>query len=436
LKVVQIAVSRCSHTVKSDSSLNRYSIPWNAWYEHEQLNSYDRLTSGLEIMLPESWDCRMVDMTHAPALGVKAIAESIEKPIGSPPLAEILRRNPQHVAIVVDDLTRPTCLQPVIDFLLDKLEECGIKSRQVRIIFGVGVHKPLNKMEINKKLGLRAATSVDVISHDAHGELIEVPLGDGKSITINRRYVEADLKIVIGTVMPHLFAGYSGGAKLIVPGLAGFDAIVNTHKSVLMGMSGMLRQIEGNRFRERVEAMANIVGVDLSVQLVANHKREIVGIFAGDITSAHRAGAQFAENLYAADFPEDLDVVFLNAYPKDTELLQIENAFIAYRSAKKLLKKDGIVVVMAACSQGMGHHGLFEPGKPLYRAPRPFRFLEGRRVIVFAPGATDKEFYSLFWEGYSFHRQWRSVIDELLQRYPHTCNVGVIPCASFQMAKI
>lgn len=375
----------------------------------------------------------MVCANQAPVLTKEAITQALDEPIESPSL-DALVEGKETVAIAVDDLTRPACLQPVIDPLLDKLEERGIDRRRIRIIFGLGMHQSVTGIEIAKKLGADAARRVGVLCHDPSAELAEVPLGDGKSVAINRTFFDADLKIVISTVMPHLYAGYSGGAKMILPGLAGIDAITYTHKSVLMGLSGKLRQVEGNRFRQRIESVAKAVGVDYSIQLVVNFDRQISGLFAGDIISAHRASVQYGERIYTTDFPKNLNVVVLNAYPKDTELLQSENAFIAYRSAKDLVKADGVVVLTSACSRGMGSHGLFAPGMPLHRPPGPLRFLEGRHLIVYAPGATEKAFYSLFWEKYSFHRQWQGVIDELGQKYRNLCNVGIIPYASLQMA--
>lgn len=401
----------------------QYSIPWGAWHSDTQL----------KLTLPEHWEVETVHANSPCALTDEAIAQVLENPIDTHQLSE-LAQGKKNVVVAVDDLTRPACLQPVVDALLMKFANLGISCQSIRIIVGVGAHKPLAKMDLEKKLGYRSLERVEIFCHDANADLLEMPVGNGKSVPINRIFAEADLKITISTVTPHLYAGYSGGAKMVLPGLAGMEAITYTHKSVLMGLAGKLRQVEGNRFRTRIESIARCVGVDYSIQLVVNNKRQIAGVFAGEIVSAHRAAVQYAETVYTTDFPKGLDVVVLNAYPKDTELLQIENAFIAYRSARDLVKEDGVVVLTAACSQGIGTHGLFGAGQILHRSPRPLRFLEDRHLIVYTPGITEKEFYSLFWERYSFYRQWQDVVTELQQRYAGSCKVGVIPCASLQMA--
>jgi nickel-dependent lactate racemase len=418
--------------VKTNSESKPYLIPWDAWHENEHFISQPVPTYGKELNFPGSWDVRMFGINHVPATHVEGIAESLENPIGTRPLA-IMARETQSVAIAVDDLTRPACLQPVMDLLLGTLETAGIDRRQIRIIFGVGVHGPVQGEDIIKKLGRNATTGIEIVCHDARGEATLVSLRNGKSVTINHSFATSDLKITISTVTPHLYAGYSGGAKMVVPGLSGIENILQTHKSVLMGLSGKLRQIEGNRFRQQIEVAAKALGVDFSVQLVINSERQIAGVFAGDIVSAHRAAVQYAEKIYATQFPRDLDTVILNAYPKDTELLQLENAFIAYRNANNLVKEDGVVVVTAACRKGMGQHGLFGAGMLLYNTPQPFRFLGNRHLIVYAPGVTEEEFYSLFWSKYSFYNQWQGVIDELQKHYSGSCAVGIIPCAPLQV---
>jgi lactate racemase len=419
--------------LKYEDSFKRYVIPWDAWHEDEHSLSQPIPIEGMGLDLPEAWDVHIVDPNQTQPASIEMMVQALENPIGTPALEVMAKNDIRTVAIAVDDLTRPACVQSILELLVDKLEACGINKEQIRIIIGVGLHGPVEGQDVVRKLG-RRISGIQVVNHDAKGELATCTLANGKSVTINRMFMLADLKIVIGTVMPHLYAGFSGGAKMIIPGLAGIDTIASSHKSALMGLGGKLRQIEGNLFRERIEAVAKVVGPVFSIQLVVDSQRQIARVFAGDIISSHRAAVQYAEKLYISNFPKNLDVIILNAYPKDTELLQIENAFIAYRTASNLVKDGGVVVVTAACSHGMGRHGLFEPGMPLYFKPQAFRFLGDRRLIVYSPGVTADDFHALFWDKYSFHRQWPGVVDELKQKYPTSCAVGIIPCASLQMS--
>ena len=414
--------------------MKQFLIPWAAWHEQTVPTTSGAIPATNILTFPEHWDVEMVSLKHIPPLTSEAIDRAFETPTGVSPLRDIISRNGKRIAIAIDDLTRPACLKPVTDLLINKLKQNGISRDDIQIIVAVAAHKPLTFTEVAKKIGNEAAKKLKVVNHHPESDLENVPIGDGKTVPLNRRFIRSDIKMVIGTVMPHFYAGYSGGAKIIIPGLAGIDAILNTHKSVLMGLSGKLRQIDGNRFRNRIESIAKAVGVDFAIQIVVGPNREIVGIFTGDIISAHREAVHFAEKIYISEFPKNLDIVILNAYPKDTELLQIENAFVAYRSAQNLVKPEGTIVITSACSEGLGVHGLFQPGKPLYRQPRPHGFLENRHVIVMAPGITQKEFYSLFHSSNSFHQGWQGVIKELKQRYTQSCKVGIFPYSPLQMS--
>ena len=417
-----------------NSSIKQYKIPWAAWHEKTHPES-SHSTCGKYIAFPEFWKVERLDPQEVQPLTSESIAHALDNPKGCAALSHILHSSGKRVVVAIDDLTRPACLEPVINTLLDKLQEIGFENERIRIIIAVAAHRRLNMADLVKKLGKRAASTINVINHDPESEMEDVIWAPGKTFPINRLFMSSDFKMTISTVTPHFYAGYSGGAKIILPGLAGIDAIVSTHKSVLMGLSGKLREIEGNRFRRRIELVARAVGVDYSIQIIVGFNREIVGLYAGDIVSAHREAVKHGEEIYAVDFPKDLDVVVLNAYPKDTELLQSENAFIAYRSAKNLVKPGGTIVLTSACSEGIGVHGLFQPGKMLYRDPRPYRFLEDRHLIVFAPGVSEHDFYSLFFNEYSFHQEWSEVVNELKQRHSNSCRIGIIPYASLQMSK-
>ena len=202
---------------------------------------------------------------------------------------------------------------------------------------------------------------------------------------------------------------------------------------LLRGKAGTL---EGNRFRAEFERVARHAGVQLSINVVVNGKREIAGIFAGDIEAAHRAGAQFASEVYATPLPEEpFDVVILNAYPKDDELLQAENALMFHHTTPaSYLKDDAVMLMASACSLGMGHHGLFGPQQRLYRTPMKKGFLGNRLLAAFMPGVTSEEFYKIYWEGYPHFRAWEEALAFLRERYPNGANMGVLPWGSIQIA--
>ena len=244
-----------------------------------------------------------------------------------------------------------------------------------------------------------------------------------------------EFNFLLGSVVPHAFAGFSGGAKMVLPGLSNIESIEWTHKAVMMGLRGKAGTLEGNRFRAEFERVARHAGVQLSINVVVNGRREMAGVFAGYLEAAHRAGANFAREVYATALPQEpFDLVILNAYPKDDELLQAENAFMFHHTAPAgYLKEDGVIVLASACSLGMGHHGLFGVHQRLYRKPVKKGFLGERLVVGFMPGVTSDEFHQIYWEGYPHFGEWGEVVAFLRARFPNGARVGVLPWSSMQI---
>jgi hypothetical protein len=253
---------------------------------------------------------------------------------------------------------------------------------------------------------------------------------------VNRTFAEADLKILLGSVVPHAFAGYSGGAKMVLPGLSDLDSIEWTHKAVLMGFRGKAGTLEGNRFRAEFERIARHLGVQWSINVVVNQCREVCAVFVGDIGAAHRQAATFARQVYATRTPDEpLDIAVLNAYPKDDELLQAENALMFHHTAPDgYLSETGVLLLASACSSGMGHHGLFGPDQRLYRMPVRKSFLKNRILGGLMPGITREEFHQIYWKEYPYFGEWSSASHYLRGQFQQGARVGIVPCSAIQIA--
>lgn len=409
------------------SSMQVSSVPWRAWFGD----------TSVDLSFPDHWDVHHFDMADAPALPARSLQDALSDPIDAPPLAD-LARPARRVAIAVDDLSRPTPASEIVPLLLQTLEAAGVSRDRLQIVISLGSHSLLKPDEIRRKLGDEVAASVSVVNHDCHDDLLDIGLRVGQvPVRINRSFLEADLRIVLGSVVPHPFAGFSGGAKMILPGLANLESIEWTHLAVVLGRRGAPGTLEGNQFRPEFERVARHVGVHFSVNVVVNSRRKIAGLFAGDIVTAHREAAAFAGRVCATPLPaEPLDVAVLNAYPKDDELLQAESAFVFHQSAPAgYVKEDGVVVLVSACSLGMGHHGLFGPGQRLYRPPRRRAFLGNRVLAAMMPGVTGDQFHQMYPEDYPHFATWDGALAFLQRRYPHRPRVGIFPCASIQVAR-
>ncbi len=408
-------------TRKND--VQKIELPWGAWYADSQL----------ELSLPSGWQTQVFRLKKKPPLET---AQFEEKLAGC--FALVRQKKPTSLIIVVDDLTRPVYLGDMLRVLLRGLHQAGLPKSAVRFLIGLGTHRPLSREDMAKKLGESIVNEYECLNHDpADTE----PIGEiwGKTdVKLNRHYVKADFKIVISGLTPHSFAGFSGGAKMLIPGLADMEIVAKTHKSVMMGFMGKLGEVQNNRFRQTIEQLIARVGLDYFIGVVLNGDRTIADLYGGDYVQAHRLAAQVARELYEVTLPASaaFDAVILNAFPKDTELLQAENGFIPLKSfGQNLVKEGGTVVLTSACSEGMGSHGLFEPGGKLYRPPRPLRFLKNRQLVFFSPGVDEEDFHRLFWQDYRFFRRREELEAHLAQTLPAGAHVAVFPYASLQLIR-
>ncbi|KAA3618738.1 MAG: nickel-dependent lactate racemase [Calditrichaeota bacterium] len=389
----------------------------------------------LQLTDDQNWQVKTYPMTDAVELEEDELVAAIEDPIGTKKLAELVV-DKKKIAIAVDDLSRPTPTEQVLEFLLAELDNAGVPTDAITIIISLGTHTALSNEQLYKKLGKNIVDSIRVINHDCNDNLATTGISVGKTeVLLNKDFLEADFRILIGSVVPHHFAGFSGGAKMVLPGLSNLDSIAWTHKAVMMGLRSKPGTLENNRFRAEFERVARHVGIDFCVNVVVNSKREVAGLFAGELIEAHAKAAEFAKEVYATEAVENLDVAIFNSYPKDTELLQVENAFMYMHTvSENLVRENGTIVVTAACSEGLGKHGLFEPESGvLYRKPMPKRFLKNRNVIFFLPGVSEEEFYQVYWEGYHFANDWKTVVNKINKWHPNGCEIGVFPHASIQI---
>lgn len=398
------------------------AIPWGCWSQQ----------SDLVLPFSARFTVQVNAMRGAPACSTQALAEAIRAPIDSKPLRE-LAAGARTAVIAVDDITRPTPLTTALGLIL--AEMAAIPSENVRILIALGAHRPMVRAELEQKLGPGVLDEFDVEQHHPYENLVHLGTSSrGTPIWLNRSFYEADLKVGLGSVMPHPYMGFGGGAKLVVPGLAGIETLQANHQPAVTGISGGLNNPDVDARRD-VEEIALKAGLAFSCNSVVNGRREIAGLFCGHPVAAHRAAARFARQTYATDAPDaPYDVVCLNAYPKDGELLQVGNAFSCYRSSsRQLLKNGGTLIVTASCHLGRGHHSLHGRAMRLYKSPTPKPFLEGREVLFFSPHLSESDVRVSFAPDCRFFRSWMTLNSYLEAKYPGPASVGVFPTAPLQI---
>jgi nickel-dependent lactate racemase len=371
-------------------------------------------------------------MRDGAALSADAIAAAVQGPIDSKPLRE-LATGARSAVIAVDDITRPTPTARVLPLILSELQ--AIARDRIRILMALGAHRPMVRAELEQKLGPAVVEEFDIEQHHPYENLIDLGKSSrGTPIRLNRSFCEADLKVALGGVMPHPYMGFGGGAKLVVPGLAGIDTLQANHQPAVTGISGGLANPDVDARRD-VEEIALKAGLDFSCNVVVNSRREIAGLFCGHAVSAHRAAAAFAKDTYATAAPDaPYDIVCLNAYPKDGELLQVGNAFNCYRTATRpLLKSNGTLLITACCQLGRGYHSLHGPGMRLHRAPASKPYLEGRDVVLFSPWLNERDFRVSFAPEYKLFTSWEQLRSYFDEKYRGRVSVGVFPTAPLQI---
>jgi lactate racemase len=406
------------------TDLQSVSLPWGAWHG-DFAQRFD---------LPDSWRVIELKMKNAPALAADSLVAALEQPLGAPPL-DSLAIGRRTAAIAIDDLTRPTNTTPLVEWIVTRLCRSGLDLADITVVVASGAHRRASGHDIFLKIG-SLADRVRVVAHDPAAELADTGAKlAGVPIRLNRTFLEADLRIGIGCVMPHPFAAFSGGGKIVVPGLADLDVVVRTHKFALMGLQGGAK-LPGNTFRTQMETAVREIGLHWTVNAVVNSRRETAFLAAGDFVVAHRSAADKAASIGATPRPQELlDALIVNAYPKDGELLQAEAALVAVRNGMTdWLAPDAPVVLTSACNEGLGAHALFGPGGRLFRAPSVKTFLGRRPLWLFSPGIDLQAARVVMHESYPFFSDWSALVDTLRHRLRPGARVGIVPCGPLQIA--
>lgn len=410
-----------SDRATSDPSRMRASgIRFGAWYD-------DR---DLALEFPESWQIDPCPPNDGPDIGADGIARAFARPIGTPPLRE-LARGRRRACIVIDDLSRPTPGRRLVPAVLAELAAAGLADRDVLILAGVANHRPMTRPDFEKKLGCEVLDRCAVTNHFAWDGC--VPIGRtsfGSPVELNAEFLRADLKILVGSIIPHGAAGFSGGSKLVFPGISSLASAEAYHRGSCM--RGRYAVVETDARRESDEA-ARLAGVDFLVNGIPNSQLGLAGLVTGDVVAAHRAGVEIARRVFATPAPAGADVCVLSVYPKDAEFLQHLTAFAPWQTASEpLVREGGTVVVALDGSEGLGSHWLFGPGMRLDggRAPR----VKGRDLVFFAPGLDRGALPSAAREQTVLFKTWTETLAWLTNKHGDQARVSIFPCATIQLA--
>jgi nickel-dependent lactate racemase len=285
--------------------------------------------------------------------------QSVRNPIESRPLKEIIKPT-DRVGIVIPDITRPLVTDRLLRWTLCELAH--IPDDRITIINGTGSHRPNTDAELASMVGGGILQRFRVINHSAHDQASLEAAGktsDGRVVRMNREYVQADRRIVLGFIEPHFMSGFSGGFKGIFPAVADIDSIMHYHRASVIGdPRSTWGKLEGNPTQEQIRANGSLLPVDFCINVTQNRQRRITGFFCGAVLPAHRRGCEFARAsaMVACDRVFPIVVTTNGGYPLDQSLYQAVKGISA---AAQIVGQNGFILAAAECRDGFPAHGNF-----------------------------------------------------------------------------
>jgi len=293
------------------------------------------------------------------------IQNALARPIGSQRLAELISPG-QRVVIVTSDVTRPCPSSLLLPHLLGELYRGGVRHENVTVVFGLGTHRPHSKAEQIQLVGEQVFQRVRCIDSDPSDCAFVGRTSRGTPVSIFRPVMQADVRVCVGNIEYHYFAGYSGGVKAIVPGVAGAETIQHNHRR--MTEPGALPgHLDDNPVRCDIEEAGELVGVHFILNAILDEDKTVVSVVAGNARAAHREGCQQLDVFGLATIDQAVEVVIVSAggYPKDLNLYQAQKAL---DNARHIVRPGGVIVLVAECGEGMGsatfERWMREPGGP------------------------------------------------------------------------
>jgi len=400
---------------------------------------------GLRIDLSDDLDTTVIEPTFVPGVPDphEAIRDALRYPQGSQPLRDVAA-SCSRVALVVNDITRPTPYRTMLPVLLQELGSAG----EVTIFVALGTHRKNTDDELREILGDEVVRRFRIVQNDAFDQDTQVCIGTssrGHEIWINREFLECDVKVLTGFIEPHFFAGFSGGGKAVIPGMAGLNTVLGNHDAQMIDDRNAVYGVtEGNPIWEEIMEIAALVGKSFLVNITLNREQEITGVFAGDLREAYGKGCAFVKEgaMVPVDRPFDIVITSNSGHPLDLNLYQAVKGMSA---AGLVVREGGSIIVAADCWDGIPEHGLF--GQMLMAAGSPeellrtirkpgfqkqdqwqvqilLKLLKRSDIYIRSGNLTDKQLRAVLLK--PAHRI-ETTVDDLLKKYGRDARICVLP---------
>lgn len=398
----------------------------------------------LKLVLPDNWQVEICNMAghDRPHMSAVEMEKTLSRPLGMAPLREYARGKKEAV-ILFDDMARVTRVAEIVPFVLTELAGAGIEDKQVRFIAACGCHGALDRNDFVRKLGEEVLKRFPVYNHNPFNSCVYAgTTSGGTKLSINAEVMKCDLKIGIGSVMPHVMAGFGGGSKIILPGVASYGTVFAFHSPRSASGGGKFSDtvtgmgvIEGNPRRKDIDEAADIVGLDMKIDAVVNAWGETVSLFAGAPRPAYAAALEEAGKHYLTPAARDKEVVIANTFAKANEA--ISGLSIAFSAVSK---DGGDVVLIASAPEGQATHYLMGPfgndigGKLQLRSKLPPKV---NRLIIYNeyPELASRR-YLEDTEKVIMTDSWAEVLNLLKEKHGPGTKVAVYPNSDIQYCTV
>jgi len=403
----------------------RVELPQLLWYGN----------TTLSIDLPDDWDVEICGMRGAarPPLSIEQMQQAILNPLDAPRIRD-LARGKKTAVIVFDDMTRPTRTYELAPIVLKELAAAGLDEDNITFVCALGTHGALTQHELRKKLGPAILEKYRVFNHNCYEHCVEVGTTSyGTRVQINREVMEADVKIGIGCVTAHAQTGFSGGGKLLLPGVAHIDSISHYHLEVnaQAPQTTGLGKHENNILRLNIEEAAAMVGLDFKIDVLFNDRGATTAVFAGNLAAVHARAVELAKEVYDTHpRPQNRQLVIANAFAKANEM-----PIAVGVGMMSLTDYTGTLVVIANSPEGqVVHYLLGRFGRNYGGRQYPVSTIPSSIDLIIMAAYRDKTFCDWFSNPHvvTWTRDWPETLEILKNKFKTKARAAVIPNATMQ----
>jgi nickel-dependent lactate racemase len=405
--------------------MQQISLRVNEYYGDEDIN----------LTFPERWSINRVEMAckDTPQMNDDDIRAALDNAVGAQNIEEQTKGKRGRIVITCDDLSRPTPAGRVFPFIVEQLHEAGISDNQIFVLGSFGCHNPMNLDAFARKLGDSAVAKYDCVNHNPFQNFENLGrTSRGTPVLVNKEFASADLRICISGVKKHVWAGAGGGGKAVLPGVSSIDTILYNH-SIIEGRRPMKRRIwwiRDNPERQDMQETARMADLNVSVNCVYNHRRELIDLAAGHVDDVWKKAVSACYKAHGSRSAPKSDVVVVNAYPQADQ-------DIDWWGAQESLREGGTVVAVHRFTAGSAllHYRAEQMGAPWQRIcgypDKRWPVKQAGRILVYSDRLSKRQMLA-YDEKVEWLTEWDQVLKQLIEIHGDEASVAVYPYGKIQ----